>query len=139
VDRGRAVEHLALRLGIGVAGGLHAVQGHTLKFPGGFFVGSRSRNVPADPSMREQALGDERGLRHGGKVPTTSPRRIEEYQSERNTGAPGSSSAPERGGRWINQAAGVTQSLRPVFGQQKRSVEVDIARPLRQQQGRGHR
>ena len=52
MDRGRAVEHLALRLGIGVAGGLHAVQGHTLKFPGGFFVGSRSRNVPADPSMR---------------------------------------------------------------------------------------
>jgi hypothetical protein len=75
------VEYLALRLGIGAAGGLHAVKGHTLEFPASFPVGGRSRDLPADPGMCEQALGDDRGLRHAVKLPATGPRRIEEYQS----------------------------------------------------------
>jgi hypothetical protein len=31
--------------------------------------------------MCEQVLSEERGLRHGVKLPATGPRRIEEYQS----------------------------------------------------------
>ena len=72
------------RGGIGVARGLGAILGQPLELGGRFLIQGRVRDLPAEPGMGEQALGDGRGLRHAPFMLANARARIEENQSGGN-------------------------------------------------------